>query len=344
MLARIVAVVALLQTGCLEARYVTQAAFGQLELMSDARPIAQVLADPSTDARTRRLLEEISHVRAFATTHGLRVGDRYQRFVDLDREAVVWFITASRPLAFEPKLWSFPVVGTFPYLGWFDLRDALAQRDRLRHSGWDVYVRPVRAYSTGGWFDDPVLSTMLRDGDDALPYLANVVLHELVHANVLIADQATFNESVASFVADEMAADYLSARYGASSPVVTDYRHDLAEDRRVGEHMLAAYRALDALYTSDATDDAKRAGKQRILSALAADLPLRDPPNNAMLLGFRTYNAGLAELRHLRASCDGDWPRLLAALRSVPDRAFGATQRDDIGPVIAALECPHAVR
>jgi predicted aminopeptidase len=330
--------------GCLESRYVVQAGFGQLELWGRARPIEEFVGDRRTDARTRVLLEEVRHIRRFARSHGLTPGGSYRKYVPLNRPAVVWFLAASKPLSLEPKLWHFPVVGSFPYTGWFDPREAREIAAMLRRQGWETYLRPVSAYSTGGWFRDPVLSTMFSSRDDALRTLANVLLHELTHANILINDQSTFNESIASFVGDTMAEQYLLQRFGPDSVELAAYRLELDEDRRRGARMAAAYEELDTLYRSELPDAEKHARKRRILAALDAELQLSYRPNNASLLGFKTYNAGLPEFAALYQACEQDWPRFFAAIRTLGAKDFPAAQEENIGPIIARLSgagCPR---
>jgi predicted aminopeptidase len=335
----------LLAGGCLETRYVVQASFGQMELWSKARPIDEVLASSRTDVRTRVLLEEVRHVRRFAEARGLDTKGNYRKYVALDRPAVVWFLAASRPLALEPKLWHFPIVGSFPYTGWFEAREAREMAARLRRQGWETFLRPVRAYSTGGWFRDPVLSSMFSPHEDAIRSLANVLLHELTHANILVTDQSTFNESIASFVGDTMAEEYLLARFGPDSPELAAYRLELEEDRRRGARMAAAYETLDALYQSEAPEAEKRARKQEVLATLDAELGLEFRPNNAALLGFKTYNAGLPEFAALYDRCGRTWPRFFAAIRTLAASDFPEEQAEEIGPVIARLVsagCPDA--
>ncbi|HTM22959.1 MAG TPA: aminopeptidase, partial [Kofleriaceae bacterium] len=150
--------------GCTTIRYVSQAAHGQLWLLHDAQPIDRVIADPGTDERTRRLLSEVPLIQAWGDAHGLDPQGNYRTFVERRGAAAVWYVAACKPLAFEPKVWSFPIVGSFPMLGWFSLEDALEFRRELSRGGWDVYVRGAIAYSTGGWFHDPVMSTMFLDG------------------------------------------------------------------------------------------------------------------------------------------------------------------------------------
>lgn len=329
--------------GCIRTGYIIQAGLGQLELMSKTRPLGQVIADPDTDPHTRALLTEVPRILAFAAERGLSTKGNYTQYVDLDREQVVWFMATSRRLSFEPLVWNFPIVGSFTYLGWFSLNEARRIGRLLEADGWDVHIRRSRAYSTGGWFHDPILSTMILDEDDALGYLTNTLIHELTHANVLIKDQSTFNESVASFVGDRMAEDYLLARFGPDSDEVEAYRAELIEERTRGERMAAAYRELDALYKSDASVAEKRLRKQAALDELERELMLSYTPNNAALIGFKTYNAGLDEFAQLLAHCDNAWPRFFAALATLSAKSFGSEQKEDIGPVIAGLvsrPCP----
>ena len=333
--------------GCLQTRYVIQAGLGQLDLISRRQPVDGVVGDEHADARTRVLLAESKHIVAFARARGLRTKGNYEDYVELDRSAVVWFMAASQPLAFEAKVWNFPIVGSFPYLGWFDEYEARMIGKRLERDGWDVYIRPVRAFSTGGWFRDPVLSTMMSPEDDAFRYLTNVLIHELTHANFLVTDQATFNESLASFVGDTMAEEYLIWRFGSDSDEVLLYREEQARYRERGLRLAAAYRELETLYDSARSDAEKRQQKAAVLGKLEREFGLGYRLNNAALVGFRTYNAGQDQFADLMRSCEGAWPRFFAAIRTLEDSAadaFPEPQTEDIDPIIAALAakpCPQ---
>jgi predicted aminopeptidase len=339
----VVLAAALSAGGCAETRYLLQAGPGQLELLTAGRDLEEVIADPEIAPRTRALLSEVIHIRRFAGLLGLETKGNYGRYVDLDRSAVVYFIAASRPLAFEARLWSFPIVGSFPYTGWFSHELALAERRRLMADGWDVYLRPVRAYSTGGWLPDPVLSTMLLATEDAFRYLAAVLLHELTHANFFVTDQATFNESLASFVGDQMTDDYLVTRFGADSLEVVAYRAELAEFRRRSALLIAVYKKLEALYATGATDAAKGRDKAKILRQLRIEADLWYQPNNASLIGFKTYNTGLAELATLFETCGRDWARFFALVGDIDADDFPSEQLEELGPFITQLNargCP----
>lgn len=336
-LAVVLAWLALACGGCFSTRYVAQAAWGQLELLGYSRSVSDVLDDPSTSARTAALLEESRAILAFAARHGLASRGNYRRYVDLGRDQLVWFVTASKPLAFEPKVWRFPVAGSFPYLGWFEREEAQRFVARLARDGWDVYMRPVRAYSTGGWFRDPIVATMFTRGDDAVAELANVLLHELTHANVLVRDQAVLNESVASFVGDALTDGYLAERFGRDSAELAAYRAALAEENARGARLARAYAELAALYKTSAPADEKRAGKERVTAALQQELNLVHRPNNASLQGFKTYNSGRESLPALFAACDGSWPRFLDAVRAVARAAFREPHQEDLDAVILGL-------
>ncbi len=330
-------------TGCVDPRYLGQAAHGQLQLLQRARPIDRVIDDPNVDERTAMLLSESLLIKEYAREQGLSVANRYTRFVELDDDAVVWFVSAAEPLALEPVTFTFPIVGAFPNLSYFEREDALAFYRRMRGRGYDVYIRGVSAYSTGGWFPDPVLSSMFSPEDDAFASLANILIHELVHATIFIPSQTYFNESIASFVGDGMAADYLAARFGAQSPELLQYQEDLAGDRSRGARLTAAYTELAAVYASSTTDEAKLARKRSILAALRRELDLVSEPNNASLLVYKVYNAGFEELATLFEACDSSWPRFLGALATLGENDFDSELEEHFGRVIlelVAARCP----
>ena len=191
-------------TGCLYTRYVAQAAHGELDLLARSKRIDDVIADPDTPLRVALLLAEIPEIKQYGRSYGLKIRRNYERYSSLGRPAAVWFTAVADPVAFKPLKWCFPIVGCFAGLGWFDEDDAVKFKVGMEAKGYDAIVRPASAYSTGGWFPDPVLSTMLGGGDDALPELANVILHESVHATILVPDQPFFNESLASYIADAL--------------------------------------------------------------------------------------------------------------------------------------------
>jgi predicted aminopeptidase len=331
------ALLAVLLGGCLMPRYLAQAAYGQLDLLHRARPIAEVVNDPDVDLRTRTLLSAIPDIKAFGAAHGLDTRHNYDRYVELDSSAAVWFVGASDPVSFTPRQWCFPVAGCFAGLGWFDVDDAFAQRDQLRQQGYDAFARPADAYSTGGWFHDPVLSSMLSNGNDAWQWLSNVILHESTHATVFIPDEPDFNEGFAEYVGDHLADAWLVQRFGADSPEVASYRDDLDKRAARTARELEAYVALDALYATKLTRAEKLAKKAAIIDQLVDDLKLKERPNNATLIELRVYRAAGDGFAKVQAACGGSITRKIAAAKKLKRKDFTAPLQPDLAPVLRHL-------
>lgn len=333
----------LLTAGCLPVRYVTQAAAGQEDLNRRGIAIDEVVKGGHLDKRTRGLLAHVAPIKAFGERYGLARTDNYERYVWINRPAVVWVVSACHPLAFRPRAWKFPIVGSITYTGWFDRKEAKAYADELAAKGWDVDLRPSQAYSTLGWFDDPILSTMISEGDDALGDLADVVLHETLHATFYVPNQSTLNESVASFFGDELAAKYLDEAAGPDSPEKASFLEARARGARRGQVMKAAYADLAKLYASKLSREEKLAEKKRITDALRAELRIRRPVTNATLIQYKTYGSGKPELAELLATCGGSFPRMLKTLDRVRPIAASSPPHTDpallLRPLIAG-GCP----
>jgi predicted aminopeptidase len=319
--------------GCTGPAYLLQAGEGQLDLLCRARPIGRAIQDPETSDRVRALLAEVGSIKAFGTKFGLTPTSSYETYVALDRSRVVYVTSASEPLAFKGRRWRFPIVGTVPYLGWFDRDDARRFADELKAEGLDVELRGASAYSTLGWFSDPVLSTMLPDGPQALGGLVDVVLHESVHATVYVAGQSTFNESLAEYVSNRLAEEYLSSH--GLLPELHAMRAGRVQSDQRRRRMHEAYVELDALYRSPAPREEKLREKERILVALKKELGLARTPNNATLLQSKTYGSEDESFQKLFDKC-GSWERFWKAIRTIDGKAFGGDQASKFGDVLAA--------
>lgn len=307
--------------------YIAQAAAGQEKLNGHGVDIDEVVAKGYLDKRTRELLAEVPRIKAFGERHGLRPTRSYQRYLWLNRPAVTWIVSACDPLRFQPKAWTFPVIGSVTYAGWFDRKEAEDYARELAAMGWDVDVRGAQGYSTLGWFEDPVLSTMLRGGDAALGDLADTVLHESLHATFYVPNQSKLNESMASFVGDTLAPQFLDESHGALQKA----RYLDTERLRLEQSakMKAAYDALEKLYSSSIPDAAKIVEKTRIFTTLRADLHASRPLTNATLMEFKTYGSGRREMQTLLDRCDGSFPRMLRSLERVRTIAKEAAPHSD---------------
>ncbi|HEY4243142.1 MAG TPA: aminopeptidase [Kofleriaceae bacterium] len=322
--------------GCLMPRYLAQAANGQIDLLARARPIDEVVRDPNTPLRTALMLAEIPAIKQYGRSYGLRIRNNYSKYTQLSRGAAVWFVGAADPLAFKPRRWCFPIVGCFAGLGWFDEDDAIAHYKQLVAQGYDALVRPASAYSTGGWFTDPVLSSMLGGGDDALPELADVILHESVHATVLVPDEPFFNESFAEYIADALTDHWIGVRFGAGSPEELAWTLGQALHLPRTARILTAYHALEKVYASSEPREQKLAEKAAIIDELVADLRLRKRPNNASLTESRVYNGGADALIDAHRAC-GDIRRLILAGKTLTRKDFAKTLQEDLHPIGAIL-------
>lgn len=333
-LAASAALVTLVLGGCGTAGYYTQAVRGHFAMLAQARPIDELLADHATPAPLRDRLALARRMRAFAVRElGLPDNRSYTAYADLGRPAVVWNVFAAPELSLQLKTWCYPVIGCGVYRGYFDRERADAHAAALRAVGWEVNVAPVPAYSTLGWFDDPLLNTFVGATEGEL---ARLLFHELAHQVVYVRDDSMFNESYATAVERAGVRRWLAA-------------HGSDETRRAYE-ALAGRRAafialltrgrerLAAVYAAQAPDEVRRAGKRAALEALAAEYrALReswggwggydrffDPlPNNAHLGAFATYNAWVPAFEALLEQAGGDLPRFHAAVRELArlDRA-----------------------
>lgn len=323
-------------SGCLMTRYLAQASHGQLELLGKARPIEEVVRDPNTPVRTAMLLAEIPEIKQYGRSYGLTIKRNYSTYSALGRPAAVWFVGGADPVAFKPLRWCFPIVGCFAGLGWFDEDEAVVQKLALEQRGYDAIVRPASAYSTGGWFPDPVLSTMLGGGNDALPELANVILHESVHASVLVPDEPFFNESFAAYIADALTDHWITVWFGPGSP--EDLAWTLGQATRLPRtaRLLDAYDQLKRVYDGTDPRDKKLAAKAKIIDELVADLHLRRRPNNASLTETRVYNGGAAAIAAAHRAC-GDLRSLVLAGKTLTRADFSKTLQDDLAPIGALL-------
>jgi predicted aminopeptidase len=337
--ALVIALSLLVLSGCTTASYLAQAGCGQIDLMLRARDLDATIADPKVPARTRGLLSQVATIKKFGEKHSLKPTGNYHRFVQLDRSVVVWVVTASDPLRFRSKTWSFPIAGRVPYLGFFDRDAAHSFAASLREEGLDVDVGGAEAYSTLGWFDDPVLSTMLGGGDEAIGGLAEVVLHESVHATLYLDGQTRFNESLAEFVSNRLTLTYLDERYGESSAEKRAFVDGERRAKERREKMHRAYEKLEALYASNRPRDEKLLEKRRVLAALRRETRRRRPINNATLASFKNYHSGTRDLDALLAACGGSYQRFFATLTPLKKNrsVFAGPNQQDLAPVLKPL-------
>jgi len=289
-----------LATGC-SVGYYSQAIGGHLSLMSARQPIADLLADDDTDPELKDKLQTLIDARVFAyETLGLPKNDSYSTYAATGRDAVTWNVVAVPEFSMRARTWCFPVAGCVSYRGYFDKADAEAYAAKIAAEGFDVTVGGARAYSTLGWFDDPVLDTMLRGGDISF---VSTLFHELAHQVLYIKDDSSFNEAFASFVEQEGMRIWLRSRNEAKR--IEGYEAYLQRSEDFSELLKATRDDLVALYQREGLSDEERRQEKALVFANMQDqyasLKVRwndyagydnwfsRDLNNAHLLGVSTY-------------------------------------------------------
>lgn len=324
----IAATAAMVLTSCSTAGYYGQAMSGQLKIINKRRPIAEVITDPATPAALKARLKTVSAIRQFASRAlGLPDNKSYKSYADTGRRYVVWNVFATPALSMRPKTWCFPVAGCVAYRGYFKKKRAAAYARRLENAGLDVNVAGISAYSTLGWFADPVLNTMLFRNDIDL---AEVIFHELVHQMLYVKNDTTFNESFATFVASEGVRRWLAARNKTGR--YTAYLRQKAREQQFIALLLDARTRLQQIYKQEIPDAEKRRLKQAAFAQLRQDYAtlraswssgpyydhwFRRPLNNAHLApigSYYDYVPGFATLLRLHG---GDLDAFYKAAREI---------------------------
>ena len=307
--AALLALAAVLLPGC----YYGHLIGGQYDLLSRREPIERLVARPDTDPVLRARLERALAARRFAVAElGLPDNRSYTTYADLGRPYAVWNVFAAPELSLEAHEWCYLMVGCLAYRGYYDHARAEAEAGELRGEGLDAFVAGIPAYSTLGWFDDPVLNTMLG-ADDA--DIAGSIFHELAHQVVFADGDTAFNESFATFVEQEGLRRYLrDAPELAQAAAARQQR----ESGRLA--LIASARArLEAVYASDAPDADKRERKRAELEQLRREAGLAVEPNNAFLLPFGLYHRWVSAFGALLGAQRGEWRLFYAEVRKLAE-------------------------
>ncbi|MDF1663387.1 MAG: aminopeptidase [Planctomycetota bacterium] len=317
----------LLSSGC-RMGYYLKAGYGQAKIVFGKQDIATVLEDPKLDPERRRKLLLVEEIRQFAFNEvGLTENDNYTTFYDLKGKPITYTVVACRKDSLDPYIWSFPIVGDLPYIGFFDPKDAKEEALRLKKEGYDVVVWPASAYSTLGWFSDPVLSNMLDYSDVDL---VDVLLHEQTHVTVYIENDITFNENLATFVGYAGSLEFFKQRGDSKNlKAAMDQKHDKII---VGQFTEQLVNEIKALYKKDMTFDKKLIEREKVFAR--ARLRFRKTTmrklktknfdylgsrqyNNAILSTMSIYNKEIDNFEALYKTCGSDIRKTVLALKEI---------------------------
>lgn len=283
--------------------YVIRAGIEEAKILGRRRPISDVVADPATTESTRRKLQLVTQARSFADEQlGLDAGESYTTYSWVESDTLLMVVSAARKDRFQAYTWWFPIVGRVPYKGYFNFEHAYDEARELEAEGYDTDVRPSAAFSTLGWFNDPLLNTLLRYNDISL---AGTVVHEITHNSLYLPGQAGFNESFANFVGDRGAATFFCTREGADSALCKTAESAWQDNLVFGAALSDLVARLEQVYGDSALSVPQKIDRRAAVfrdwaqsyrtqvvprfRTLAFRTYADDPLNNARLIGTRLY-------------------------------------------------------
>jgi predicted aminopeptidase len=315
-------------TGCRTVAYYTQATSGQCEIVFGQKSISKILNDPEASPELQVQLKLVLELREFARAElKMNPEGNYLRYRKLDRKFVLWVVYATPEFDTKLKSWWYPVVGQFTTRGYFKEAAARDYADRLRGQGLDVFVGGALAYSTLGWFDDPVLSTFIHYSEADL---AELIFHELAHHHLFLPGDATFNESFATAVAEIGVARWLQSRHGAEQR--DEYLARRQREKQVNQMLFELRTKLQALFDSDLPTEKMQNEKEHFINEFKTEItelsqadpkfqPLagwaRRPINNALLGAVGVYNQRVPAFLNLFEKSNGDIESFFAEVKKL---------------------------
>ncbi|HEC18468.1 MAG TPA: aminopeptidase [Gammaproteobacteria bacterium] len=343
-------------SGCVSLSYYGQSIAGQWELWQKRQPIDDLLASAETPAPLRKKLQMVLAMRDFASTElALPDNDSYRSYADLQRPYVVWNVFAAPRFGMDLKRWCFPFAGCVGYRGYFARQDARAFARRLAAQGLETYVGGVAAYSTLGWFDDPLLNTVLKRSPVRV---AGLIFHELAHQQLYVEGDTAFNEGFATTVQLEGVRRWL-AKHGDERQ-----RHDYVQfqqrQKAFVDLVTDTRDRLRALYARPLSAAEKRLRKQALQAALREqyqrlkqqwggydgyDAWFAGPLNNAQLAALTTYRDQVPAFQRLLAEQGGDlaaFYRACAALGALPMAQRQQALAETVEPRAVSPAAPSA--
>ncbi len=280
--------------------------WGQLKIITQTQSTEKWLNNPEVPDSVKYKIRLVDEIRSFCfDSLGLKPTKSYTRIYDQKGKPLLWVVTGSERFALKPKMWKFPIVGNVSYKGFFDEDWAINELNELKEAGYDARIREVNAWSTLGYFNDPILSEMLNRTEGEL---ANVIIHELSHGTIFIRGDVEESENLASFIGDAGAEMFLRTRFGANSPELTEYMNDENDYKKLSAHMIGGAKMLDSLYSAQdflQESEVKKLEKKNQaikyiidkLDTIAFSIPGRYPklrnlkklPDNSLFIEYRQY-------------------------------------------------------
>jgi predicted aminopeptidase len=315
----------LLISGC-QIGYLAKSAYNQISLLNQRVPIEDALNDTSLNEQEKKKLSLSQEVRHFAEEKlKLNVKKNYSTFVKLDRPYVSYVVSASPKWKLETHLWGFPIVGKLPYKGYFSEKEAKDEADAMKADNFDVYVRGVSAYSTLGWFKDPLLSSMLRYKDHDL---VNTIIHESVHATLFIKSEADFNERLATFLGNKGMELFYQQKEGENSATLKQAKDENIDEKIFSAFITGELKAMELWYENqkDHTEELRMARLQEIKTRFKENIKpklITDSYtkfdsvdlNNARLIVYKTYLQDMSDFEQLYQLTGSDFEKFMTVVK-----------------------------
>ncbi|MBF0621578.1 MAG: aminopeptidase [Magnetococcales bacterium] len=329
-------------SGCVPISYYIQAINGQLDVWNRRQPVDDWLSNTAIDATLKSRLQRANSLRNYAITElGLPDHGSFRQYADLQRAHAVWAVVATPEFSLQPVSWCFPVVGCLSYRGYFVERDAEVFADTLRETGQDVQINGVPAYSTLGWFADPLLNTFIHWPQG---HLAGLIFHEMAHEKLYIADDTTFNESFAESVAQ------IGVRKWFTENGLVDqmdrYESYLEQKRTFLQLVAETRHTLEQLYASEKSEIEKRTEKKRVIEAMRQSYIIYKGGNTEPMAYDGWFESEINNAKLATVSTYSKWvPAFLALYREQGndlDRYYTEIQRVSELPIAqreAVLAC-----
>ena len=318
-----------LLSGCSTVVYVTRLGLGQAKVLLFSRSNEEVFKDPSVSQNTKDRIKFVLEVKQYAEKEiGLKKTGNYSSYFKVDGQGLLYVISACPKDSLTPYQWNFPIVGRMSYKGFFSVKEVQKERERLERAGFDTYMGRALAYSTLGWFKDPIFSSVL---DRTRAIVAQIVIHELTHTTLFIEDHLDFNEQMATFIGNQGAISFFSERYGKDSPDYWNARNMFDDELIFGKFIEDICESLRELYSSSLSRERKLQLRERIFQKVKEDfrglkvkLKTRlyfgfedEALNNATLLSYWQYIGGLELFKGLYRLLDEDLKKVITFLEEV---------------------------
>ncbi len=328
--------------------YVMRAAFEESKILLKRKKISNLISNPEIDAETKRKLLLVSEARKFAIEIGLTPKKSYTLYSDLGRDVASWILLGSKKDSFSLYTWWFPIVGNVPYKGFFEKKDAEKLAKKLEKKGFETWLRDTDAFSTLGWFNDPILSTTLKKEDFQL---VNTVIHEIFHSTIWIKDQVTFNESIANFVGLEGAIQFYKKLTKFCKDSELSKNKELCSTNYNLEKNLAyakisknntlkleqiinkLYDELNTLYTSNKSESEKMIERDLVFKNNLKEFWEKNPTvdilrtlNNAEIMQLKIYLTEINLFEEVFKKTKSNWSIFLEIIKKLEDSEVDAFQ------------------